>query len=747
MTRVVLHEYCDEARKWIESHAYEQAIAICRHVLKRYPKHVEAYRLLGEACLEKGELAEATDVFQRLLSADPENFVAYAGLGVIYEERQQVAEAIWHMERAFELVPNNEEIRNALRRLYGRRDGTEPTRIKLNRVALARLYSRGGQYRQAIDEFNRTLELEPGRMDIKVSLLETLWRDGRREQAAELARDILRISPDCLKAILLLGTIQIEKGRTEEGRALLAQARTVDPENRLAQALFGDRSPLPPEEVKMPRLEGPLPPARTVEPGGEPPGEEENEFGVPESEEPLTPEAPAEAPPVETAEPAALASPEQVVAPHEVPLTAPKVPTETAPVAPCEAAPVETVEPSATPPIAEPTPLVEAETAPVAPSETAPVETVEPSVTPPVAEPTPVAEAEPASVASFESAPVEMPEPGATPPAAEPAPMVKAEPAPFASFESATEAISEPSATPAAVEAAEALAPAVEAATPPGTSIPEPALPMEAARVEPMTQRAEVVSTPEAPSKPEPQATSQPCMAIQVTEAAAENTAPPIAEVTPTAEAPAEATAVAAAPVEVPPIEKKAPEATVPVVETTLEPEGRAPVVEPVAVEAAPPEDSGATPGPEATLTRAELPGAVSKPPSHAEAPSAAFAEGGTSAAPVETTVTSRSVELEHFEAQLQQNPKDDRTRLGLARVYRDQEQIEQALDQYSVLTRAKPEVLSEVIVDMESIVASRPGNLAAHELLADLYTRNGQLQQALERYRWLLQQFEQKSE
>lgn len=728
MTRVVLHEYCDEARKWIESHAYEQAIAICRHVLKRYPKHIEAYRLLGEACLEKGELAEATDIFQRLLSADPENFVAYAGLGVIYEERQQLAQAIWHMERAFELVPNNEEIRNALRRLYGRRDGTEPTRIKLNRVALARLYSRGGQYRQAIDEFNRTLELEPRRMDIKVSLLETLWRDGRREQAAELAREILRISPDCLKATLLLGTIQIEKGRTEEGRALLAQARTVDPENRLAQVLFGDRSPLPPEEVKMPRLEGPLPPAETVEPGGEPPGEEEGEFGVPESEELPTPEIPVGAPPVEAVEPAALASLEQTVTPHEVSLRAPEVPPETA------------AEPGIMSAMTEPTPVLEESALPFAPGEAAPLETVEPSVTPFVAEPTPVAEVEPASVAPFESAPVETAEPGATPPVAEPTPMVEAKPAPAASFESATEAISEPSAMPAVVEVAEALATAAEIATPPQTSISEPALPVEAAPIEPMTQQAEVAFTPEAPAEIEPPVIGQPFVATQITGAAAEKVAPPIAGVIPAPEAPAEATAAVAAPVDVPSIEEKVPEAALPVVETTLEPEGRAPVVGPVAVEAAP-EDSGVTPGPETMLTSTELPGAVPEPPS------AASVEGGTSAAPVETTVSSRSVELEHFEAQLQQNPKDGRTRLGLARAYRDQEQIEQALDQYSVLTRAKPEVLSEAIVDMESIVASRPGNLAAHELLADLYAKNGQLQKALERYRWLLQQFEQKSE
>jgi len=104
-----------------------------------------------------------------------------------------------------------------------------------------------------------------------------------------------------------------------------------------------------------------------------------------------------------------------------------------------------------------------------------------------------------------------------------------------------------------------------------------------------------------------------------------------------------------------------------------------------------------------------------------------------------------RSTEAALYEQQLQQNPKDERTRLSLARVYRDQEQVEQALEQYRALAKAKSETIAEAIEDMESIVASRPGNLAAHELLADLYAKNGQLQKAMERYRWLVQQLEQK--
>ena len=100
--------------------------------------------------------------------------------------------------------------------------------------------------------------------------------------------------------------------------------------------------------------------------------------------------------------------------------------------------------------------------------------------------------------------------------------------------------------------------------------------------------------------------------------------------------------------------------------------------------------------------------------------------------------------EVDRYKAQLEHTPKDDQTRLALARAYRDREQVELALQQYSVLARARAgDILSAIVSDMESIVASRPDNLEAHELLADLYGKKGELQKALERYRWILKQYE----
>lgn len=490
MARVTLREYLEEARELIGAAGYEDAITICRHILKRYPKHIRTYQILGEACLEKGDFDEATDIFKRLLEhADPENFVAYAGLGILSEEKGHIAQAIWYMERAFEIAPNNEEVRGALRRLYGKRDGTEPTRIKHNKAALGRLYARGGQYRQAIDKFYELLELEPNRdrMDLKVALAETLWRDERREQAAEIARELLEPCPDCLKAALLLGMIQLEKGREDEGWAILDAVRGLDPENRMAQAVFGEQTPLPYQEVRISTI-----------------------IGRPEAH----------------AEPTAIA---------EAPVARPE-------------------------------------------EEIAAPEPVEEEVIP---------EEEPEAVATEVAAP-------------------------------------EPEAIGWMEEEVEVSPPSVEEAA--AVAAPEP----EAEELEPEAVLAEV------------------------SEEALETEATPVPG-------------------------------------------------EPIGVE---------------------------------ESPLAAVA----------VTTPEPLSDVERYKLQLEQQPKDDETRLALARAYRDQEQMKLALEQYSILKRGRAKLLSEMIQDMETMVASRPDNLEAHELLADLYVKDGQLQQAVDRYRWLLHRLDERA-
>lgn len=255
MPRTPLHSYCDEARELARAGAHAQAIAICRHILQRYPKHIETYRVIGEAYLQAGDFRAATDIFRRLLLTDPEYPFTYVGLALSYEAQGDIHEAVSQMERAFELAPNMPEIWDELRRLLEQRDGQAPPKMKLSRAALARRYMLSEQYQSALTELRDLVEQEPERMDLQVMFAEALWRDNARERAADLCRDILEKCPLCLKALLILGEILYSKGEFTAAQAVWARTHPLDPENRVANALFGARSPLPLTEIEIPRLE------------------------------------------------------------------------------------------------------------------------------------------------------------------------------------------------------------------------------------------------------------------------------------------------------------------------------------------------------------------------------------------------------------------------------------------------------------------------------------------------------------
>jgi len=250
--QVTLTAYADQVRELIRNDRNDEASAICKHILRYYPKYIDAYRQLGEALLEKGKQDDAKELFRRVLSADPESVVAYAGLAVILEQEHLVAEATWHMERAYELAPSNIELHNELHRLYHELDGRPRARLKLTPGALARLYVQEGLFAQAIQELNAVIAASEARFDARVALAETLWRVGQLRQAADVAQALLKPLPYCLKANLILGAVWKETGLTESEQ-YLQRAQSLDPTNQIAQRIFGARSPLPLANARVPR--------------------------------------------------------------------------------------------------------------------------------------------------------------------------------------------------------------------------------------------------------------------------------------------------------------------------------------------------------------------------------------------------------------------------------------------------------------------------------------------------------------
>lgn len=254
MADLTLRGQYEEALRLTHAGEPREAIVVCRRILQTFPKHIGTYSVLGQASLALGDYEEAADLFRRVLSADPEHAPSHASLATIYERQGTYEEAIWSLERAFELSPADPQLRGRLRQLYIRA-GLPAARIKMTRAALARAYLRGQLYHKAIRELRELVVAEPLRLDLRVALAEALWQEGHYEEAVAVCQGILAELPHCLKANLILGQIWLNTEQDERARTLLQTAQSLDPDNIVAQSLFGARSALPPRTARLPLRE------------------------------------------------------------------------------------------------------------------------------------------------------------------------------------------------------------------------------------------------------------------------------------------------------------------------------------------------------------------------------------------------------------------------------------------------------------------------------------------------------------
>jgi len=229
MAKISLRAYHREIEGLIERGRTMDAVAHCRYILKHLPKSINTFRLLGKAYLESQRYTEGADVLQRILSAVPDDFVSQVGMSIIREDEGNLDAAIWHMERAFEAQPSNVAVQDELRRLYGRRDGVQPAKIRLTRGALVRMYARGDLYQQAIAEARMALVEQPDRVDLEMILARMYFLAGQKVSATDVATGLIEKLPFCYEANKILSETLPGTIREDEVNTYRQRLAEIDP--------------------------------------------------------------------------------------------------------------------------------------------------------------------------------------------------------------------------------------------------------------------------------------------------------------------------------------------------------------------------------------------------------------------------------------------------------------------------------------------------------------------------------------
>jgi len=255
MAKVSLRIYDREIESLIDQGHLDEAIAHCHHILQTFPKHLETYRLLGKSYLEAKRYDEAVDIFSRVLMAVPDDFVSHVGMSIIRDEGGKLDEAIWHMERAFESQPSNAAIQNELQRLYGRRDGVAPPKIRMTRGALAHMYVQGELYPQAISEIRSVLSQDPQRADMQILLARAFFRGGQKADASDMCAQLLKRYVYCFDANRIMVELIPASDRAENTQVYRHRVNELDPYAAFARESVFRADEVPDASVNLERLE------------------------------------------------------------------------------------------------------------------------------------------------------------------------------------------------------------------------------------------------------------------------------------------------------------------------------------------------------------------------------------------------------------------------------------------------------------------------------------------------------------
>lgn len=251
MPDLTLSSQLSHAQGLIDRDDPSGAIAVCRQILLALPRCLEPYAILSQAMLVRGDLERAEAFSARALAVDPQHAEAALVVGLVKHRRGVSDAASAWFQRAWESSREGERAQATwLRSAVAAEAGWEPG--TLSRGGLAFLMLRSGMFRPAALEFSGALEEMPDRDDLAVGLAQATYRAGDDETAALVCDRLLERLPDCLVALLIRGRLGLGSAEDAVAREMLRRAQTLEPENRVAQRLFGNESPLPLRSVRVP---------------------------------------------------------------------------------------------------------------------------------------------------------------------------------------------------------------------------------------------------------------------------------------------------------------------------------------------------------------------------------------------------------------------------------------------------------------------------------------------------------------
>jgi tetratricopeptide (TPR) repeat protein len=219
----------------------DEAISAYRLSIDRNPGNVNAHRRLAEIFTWRGSFMEAADQYRELIRIREDNPLYHLNLGRVYDRMKKPENAVQEYVTAVRLDPNNVEGHRELAKIFLRT--AQPAKSEHHYREVLRLQSEDEAAHNALI----TLYVKQKRYDDLTTFVKG-WLDKAPDDpqrhyrlgivyefkkdynlAVDQYRKSLELQPDNARMLLALGRTYMKSGRLSESREMLMAAKKADP--------------------------------------------------------------------------------------------------------------------------------------------------------------------------------------------------------------------------------------------------------------------------------------------------------------------------------------------------------------------------------------------------------------------------------------------------------------------------------------------------------------------------------------
>ena len=233
----------------------DRAIHYFNGVLRLGPALYDTNQRLGQAYLDKGDLAQARAKIQAALEETPWDGSLYYQLGRIDQRQHRLAQAQQEFAASTRLKNDAQKYIRQLLALDAAVRNQQADRIQQIRTELLGqnypdpemydsigvLLGRGGLYSEALEPLERSVKLAPNSYQTNYDLGLTLFKLGRTQEAETQLQKALALQPGSLEVNRLLGLIYVNQNRNSDAIERLRAARQSAPGDARILALLGEQ--------------------------------------------------------------------------------------------------------------------------------------------------------------------------------------------------------------------------------------------------------------------------------------------------------------------------------------------------------------------------------------------------------------------------------------------------------------------------------------------------------------------------